>query len=60
MLRGLWSLFTISVYTAAIGWIIISRIIAKIAKKEYSFNVDLAIFALLFTASAIFFLICFR
>jgi hypothetical protein len=60
MLRGLWALFTLSTYTAAIGWIIISKIVEKITKKEHSFNFEVAIFVVLFIVSAIVFLNWFR
>lgn len=60
MLQGLWALFTLSTYTAAIGWIMISKIIEKIIKKNFSFKVDVTIFVFLFIVSAIFFFNCFR
>lgn len=60
MLQGLWALFTLSTYTAAIGWIMISKIIEKIIKKNFGFKVDVTIFVFLFIVSAIFFFNYFR
>ena len=47
MLRGLWGILTLSIYLSAIAWLIVSKILGKLIKKDYSFNVDIVIFVCL-------------
>lgn len=58
MLKYIWPIFVFSLYSAAIAWLLISRILEKLVKKKYSFNVDMAIFACLFIVAAVIFAKC--
>ena len=51
----LWAVFVFSLYSSAIVWVILSKIIGKLTNEKYSFNVDLVIFACLFSIAAIVF-----
>ena len=53
MLRKLWAVLVFALYLAAIAWLICSKIIEKLAKKQYSFVIDMAIFVCLFITAAI-------
>jgi hypothetical protein len=53
MLRWLWSVFVFSLYSSAIAWILFSKIVEKLTKKDYSFRVDIVIFLCFFVIFAI-------
>lgn len=57
MLGALWAIFVFSIYSSAIVWLIISKIVGKLTKEKYSFKVDMVIFACLFAIAAIAFAI---
>lgn len=54
-MRSLWAVFVFSLYSSAIVWLIISRIVGKLTKEKYSFKVDVVIFVCLFAIAAIVF-----
>jgi hypothetical protein len=57
VLRWLWAVFVFSVYSAAIAWLLISKILEKVIKKKYSFNIDIIVFVCLFTVAVAIYII---
>ena len=53
MLRWLWAVFVFSLYSSAIAWILFSKIVEKLTKKDHSFRVDIVIFLCFFVIAAI-------
>lgn len=58
MLEGLWAVFVFSVYSATIAWLLISKILEKLIRKKYSFNVDIILFVCLFIVAAVTLIVC--
>jgi hypothetical protein len=57
-LKTLWSILVFSFYSSIIVWLIIAPIADKLIKKDYSFNIDIVIFVLLFIVAVIIFAKC--
>ena len=53
MLRWLWAVFVFSLYSSAIAWVLLSKIVEKLTKKDHSFRFDIIIFLCFFVISSI-------